>query len=108
MIKILTIRWDSIWREIASNARTIGVGGYVLLGIMLALLAAATVLAYLGWSSAAETGVPPSGYVAMAIGILFSMIIGAGLMTLLFYSSRAGYDEPARIIPSDRDENQRS
>jgi hypothetical protein len=106
MIKLWTVRWASIWREIASNARTIGIGGCILLGIMLALLAAATVLAYLGWSSAAGTDVPPSGYLAMAIGILFSIIVGAGLMTLLFYSSRSGYDEPARIVPSDRDENQ--
>lgn len=42
----------------------------------------------------------------MTIGILFSLIVGAGLMTLLFCSRRSGYDEPARIIPSDRDENQ--
>ncbi|MCK1419713.1 hypothetical protein IVB15_24735 [Bradyrhizobium sp. 182] len=81
------------------------IGGYVLISILLALLAVATVLAYLGWSSAAEAGVPPSGYLAMAIGVLFSLIVGAGLMTLLFYSSRSGYDEPAKIIPSDRDEN---
>ncbi|WP_377831241.1 hypothetical protein ACFKHW_38895 (plasmid) [Bradyrhizobium lupini] len=105
---MIKIRWGSIWREIALNARTIGIGGYVLLGIMFALLAAATLPAYFGWSSAGETGVPPSGYLAMALGILFSSIIGAGLMTLLFYSSRSGYDEPAKIIPSGRDESQRS
>ncbi|MGY4310948.1 hypothetical protein [Bradyrhizobium sp. JR3.5] len=108
MIKIWIIRWDSIWREIASNARTIKLGGYVLIGILLILLAAATVLAYSGWSSAAEARVPPSGYLAMAIGIIFSLIVGVGLMTLLFYSSRSGYDEPAKLVPSDRDENQGS
>jgi hypothetical protein len=108
MTKIWIIRLDWIWQEIASNARTISIGGYVVIGILLALLASTTVIAYLGWSSAAEASVPPSGYLAMAIGILFSLIAGAGLMTLLFYSSRSGYDEPAKIIPSDRDENQRS
>jgi hypothetical protein len=38
---------------------------------------------------------PEVGYVAMTIGVVFSLIIGIALMTLLFYSSRHGYDERA-------------
>jgi hypothetical protein len=34
------------------------------------------------------------GWAAMALGILFSFIVGIGLMGLVFYSSRKGYDEP--------------
>ncbi len=34
-------------------------------------------------------------YLAMALGILFSVLIGCGLMALVFYSSRHGYDEAA-------------
>jgi hypothetical protein len=30
----------------------------------------------------------------MALGIFFSLIVGGGLMALMFYSSRHGYDEP--------------
>jgi hypothetical protein len=30
----------------------------------------------------------------MAAGVLFSLIIGGGLMTLVFYSNRSGHDEP--------------
>ena len=37
---------------------------------------------------------PPAGYIAMTLGIVFSLLIGCGLMALLFYSSRHGYDEP--------------
>jgi hypothetical protein len=33
--------------------------------------------------------------VAMTIGVVFSLLIGIALMTLLFYSSRHGYDERA-------------
>ena len=33
-------------------------------------------------------------YLAMGLGILFSLLIGMGLMALVFYSSRHGYDEP--------------
>jgi hypothetical protein len=32
----------------------------------------------------------------MALGILFSLLIGCGLMALVFYSSRHGYDERAQ------------
>jgi hypothetical protein len=34
------------------------------------------------------------GYIAMILGIVFSLVIGCGLMALMFYSSRHGYDEP--------------
>jgi hypothetical protein len=39
-------------------------------------------------------------YLAMGLGILFSIVIGCGLMALVFYSSRHGYDEPARAEES--------
>lgn len=38
---------------------------------------------------------PVEIYVAMALGVVFSILIGAGLMALVFYSSRRGYDERA-------------
>ncbi len=38
---------------------------------------------------------PEVGYVAMTIGVVFSLLIGIALMALLFYSSRHGYDERA-------------
>jgi hypothetical protein len=105
MNDIWIARWKSFRRDVVSNARTLSIGGYVLVGILLMLLAAGIVLAIMGWLSAAGTDVPSSGYVAMAIGILFSLVFGIGLMALLFYSSRSGYDEPARIVPPDTDEN---
>lgn len=30
----------------------------------------------------------------MILGIVFSLVVGVGLMGLVFYSSRKGYDEP--------------
>ena len=38
---------------------------------------------------------PQVGYVAMTIGVVFSLLVGIVLMALLFYSSRHGYDERA-------------
>jgi hypothetical protein len=39
----------------------------------------------------------------MAVGVLVSIAVGSGLMALVFYSSRAGYDEPAKLITSESD-----
>lgn len=41
-----------------------------------------------------EGSVPSGFYVAMTLGTVFSLIVGIGLMALVFYSSRKGYDEP--------------
>lgn len=62
-----------------------------------ATLVAACVLGYLGWTST-DTSVPASGYVALVLGVVFSLVVGVGLMALVFYSSRKGYDEPAVLI----------
>ncbi len=37
--------------------------------------------------------IPFYGYVAIAGGVLFSLAVGGGLMALVFYSSRHGYDD---------------
>ena len=36
---------------------------------------------------------PAFGYVALIGGVLVSLLVGGGLMTLVFYSSRHGYDD---------------
>ena len=38
---------------------------------------------------------PTTGYVAMTLGVVFSLLVGFALMALLFYSSRHGYDDRA-------------
>ncbi|MCS3899923.1 hypothetical protein M2171_009056 [Bradyrhizobium japonicum USDA 38] len=38
--------------------------------------------------------IPTEGYVALALGAGFAIAVGVGLMMLLFFSSRRGYDEP--------------
>jgi hypothetical protein len=84
----------------------LGVGSWTVLVVLSLLLAGTLVVVYLGWSLAQGTDVPPSGYVAMALGVLASLGVGFGLMALIFYSSRKGYDEPAVLILSDGDGNE--
>lgn len=37
--------------------------------------------------------IPLYGYVAIAGGVLISLLVGGGLMALVFYSNRHGYDD---------------
>jgi hypothetical protein len=81
------------------------IGTWVVMTVLVLLLVAAAVIGYLGWTST-DTSVPLSGYIAMAFGVIFSLAVGVGLMALLFYSSRAGYDQPAVLIPEPEDERE--
>jgi hypothetical protein len=71
-------------------------GTWITIAIMLALLAATAYVAYRGWTST-DVAIPTTGYVAMWLGIIFSLAVGIGLMTLVFYSNRKGYDEPPEL-----------
>jgi len=63
---------------------------------LLVMLAAAGWYASRAWTAVSGPPMPPTGYVAMTLGIVFSLVVGCGLMALLFYSNRYGYDEPHR------------
>ena len=60
---------------------------------LMALLVAALWWAYALWTAVGAADLPPSIYGAMAGGVTFSLLVGCGLMALVFYSSRYGYDD---------------
>jgi hypothetical protein len=76
-------------------------GKIVLIAALLALLGGSIWFAAQGWMSLEGTPMPASGYIAMTLGIVFSLVVGVGLMMLVFYSHRRGYDEPARRADLD-------
>jgi hypothetical protein len=76
-------------------------GTLALVAPLFAILAAAGWYAARAWVSVEGPPMPAVGYFAMALGIVFSLVVGCGLMALLFYSSRHGYDEPFQ--PEDRE-----
>jgi len=92
---------------ITTSLRSMGKGSWAILAVLLIMLVGTIVVSYLGWTSAAGTDVPASGYIALALGVIFSLAVGFGLMALVFYSSRAGYDEPARLVQEDDDSSKR-
>ena len=63
---------------------------------MILILAGVIYYAYAGLTEPGEP-MPAQGYAAMIIGVVLSLVVGIGLMALVFYSSRRGYDEPPRL-----------
>jgi hypothetical protein len=80
-----------------SRGRLQSIGKIALVaGPLLAILVAAGWFAAGAWTRLSGPPMPASGYVAMTFGIIFSLVVGCGLMALLFYSNRHGYDDPHR------------
>jgi hypothetical protein len=77
-----------------SNAWT-SFGTPVLVVALLGILALAAWYASRAWTSVVGPPMPTTGYVAMTLGVVFSLLVGFALMALLFYSSRHGYDDRA-------------
>jgi len=78
-------------------------GGIALFGALFAILIAAGWYAMGTWNTVSGPPMPTTGYVAMILGVVFSLVVGCGLMALLFYSSRHGYDEPHHAEPDRGD-----
>jgi hypothetical protein len=85
---ILSMKESSVHE---SKGRGLGMAGWlaiVTLGIVLGL---AVWFAFYGWNLTTAQ-VSTNGYVALTLGIVMSMLLGGGLMALVFYSNRKGYD----------------
>ena len=66
----------------------------ILVVALFALLALSVWFAAYGWTHlGGGTPVPGYGYVAIAGGVVISLVVGGALMALVFYSSRHGYDD---------------
>ncbi|HEX3216257.1 MAG TPA: hypothetical protein VHR67_05300 [Aestuariivirgaceae bacterium] len=67
----------------------------ILLLVGSAVLAGAALWWSITMSIAIDAPMSASGWGAMIAGILVTLLLGVGLMSLLFLSSRRGYDKPA-------------
>jgi hypothetical protein len=68
-------------------------GTIAMIVALFAILAAAIWFASRAWTAVSGPPMPAAGFAAMTLGIVFSLVVGCGLMALLFYSSRHGYDD---------------
>jgi uncharacterized membrane protein YuzA (DUF378 family) len=71
---------------------------WITIFILLVLLVGAIHVGYVGWNLT-DVAMPVTGYVAMWLTIVVGIVLGVGLMGLVFYSSRHGYDEPPSKPP---------
>ena len=69
------------------------VGTITLVVALLGMLTAAIWFASRTWTAIDGPSMPANGYIAMTLGVVFSLAVGVGLMTLVFYSNRHGYDD---------------
>jgi hypothetical protein len=64
--------------------------------VLMLLLIATVVCSVQIWSEMADTPMSSAGYVALTIGVVAATAVGAGLMGLVFYSGRQGFDDGVR------------
>ena len=77
-------------------------GGWIAISVLAVLLAAALFGAYEGWTGhSGGVAVPEWALALVGGGIVFGLLVGGGLMALMFYSSRAGYDESITVQQKD-------
>ena len=62
---------------------------------LLTVLGATSVVALWAWQSIGDVQISTLGLIALGLGFGLSFLLGAGLMALMFFSSRRGYDERA-------------
>lgn len=84
------VREDAV--DKSSERRRFGAGNWAALAILLGFLAIAIAFAVYIWNQLAGVDISGQGWIAMALGIVFTVAIGVGLMALTFYSSRRNYD----------------
>jgi TRAP-type C4-dicarboxylate transport system permease small subunit len=70
----------------------IGPAGWVAIIVLLGFLAWALWYAIHAWNRLAGVGISPAGWIFMGLGAVVTLLVGGGLMALVFYSSRKGKD----------------
>jgi hypothetical protein len=75
--------------------------GALVAAILLGLLLVCGGLAYWVWLELGEVEIGTHGLIALGLGAVLTFGLGAGLMALMFFSARRGYDDRARA--SERD-----
>jgi hypothetical protein len=78
------------------SERKWGGGTVLVLAVLLGMLGLAIYVGVVGWNMGGESGggeaMSTTGYIAMAFGIIVTLALGAGLMGLMYYSSKHDRD----------------
>jgi hypothetical protein len=63
--------------------------------VLLGLLILAAITGFWAWQQIGAVEIGTHGWIALGLGALLTFAVGAGLMALMFFSARRGYDERA-------------
>lgn len=69
-----------------------GSGGWVAVFVLGGFLVLALWYAVRMWGRVPDVGIPATGWVFLILGVVVTLLVGAGLMALVFYSSRNNRD----------------
>ncbi len=72
--------------------KKLGPAGWIALAVLAGLLAVSLWYAIHVWTALSGVTMSWVGWLFMILGSLFTLALGAGLMALVFYSSRHDYD----------------
>ncbi len=70
----------------------LGTAGWIALVVLLGFLAAAVWYAVHAWLALSGVAMSGAGWLFLTLGAVVTVALGAGLMWLVFYSSRHRYD----------------
>ena len=79
-------------------------GKWLTITVLLGLLALVGWIGHRLWTMV-DIDMPGWAWAALAFGVGLSLLLGFGLMALLFYSSRMGYDEPSHSLENQEADN---
>jgi hypothetical protein len=66
-------------------------GGWFIIIALGAILGAGIWFMFYGWNLT-DAKIDTAGIIALVMGVVLSIVLGGGLMALVFYSNRKGYD----------------
>jgi hypothetical protein len=67
--------------------------GILLIVVLVAMLVLSGAYATFVWFDLGDVDVSGHGNFALTLGVVFSFLIGGGLMVLTFFSNRSGHDD---------------
>lgn len=71
---------------------------FLTLTVLLGLFAFASVFGYWVWMELGDVEMSVHGWIALTLGVVMTFLVGAGLMALVFFSHRRGYDDRANRV----------
>jgi hypothetical protein len=74
------------------SSGSLGAAGWIALATLSGFLGWAIWYAIHAWGMLSGVGISRTGWVFLVLGVVVTIIVGSGLMALLFYSSRKGRD----------------